>query len=1082
MRKPATAVARFVEPTRAEFEEALEGLGATFLVPEGWRQWAVDVPTSVDGAVVRVSTTIDVRDGGAREKGQNAIDAVVVAPEAGGAFVVSTAGSSIAAAKVLRVPGWAERVRAHVEELLERAREVLPCSSCGCPTVSRGGEVGCSTCPERLARSCPGCEAPMQLRRGPTGPFWGCSTYPRCKKARPWAEEPAANKGRADGEQAAIGVGAAVVQRGRTERGVVQKVFDVDLKGRGSVTRARVLWTVRREEQHVDLDLLELAPAQAEPTLKERFAGGPEGSEELVAFQRARRLLRRFLGGALATQHADLATIAKKLLAVLERDPEGAVPLVLGVLTPNGKPTFESLLRRRTGTRSTVGRSVAWGEKPSTSSSSEARKGIVDYRPEDRPAEAYTEIVQGPEGGPSAPASAFPHHRIKHANLNAVQAAVLPYFDKDVNVVVAASTSAGKTTIAEMYMADALARKAKAIFLSPLRAVSQEKYDEWRAPEHPWGRRAVEIVTGDYTLTESRKKALRASDVIVMTSEMLDSKTRRIASEGNDWLLRVLCMVVDEAHLLTMEERGDALEAGLMRFSKQNPQARLVLLSATMPNVDELARWLTHLNGKPSVILRSEWRPTKLTVHWPTYPDRGQYHQKEEAKRVRALQILRTHSRDKFIVFVHAKKAGYALLDDLKRAGISAEFHNADLNRDGRINLERRFRTGDLRVVIATSTLAYGINMPARRVIVLGIHRGMEEVDPIDVKQEVGRAGRMGIDPEGDAYVLIPESQEENVRERFSRVGEIRSKLNDLDTLAFHLTAEVAEGDVSTEVGTVEWHSRSLAAFQGAPIAEGKALAPVGDPERAKQLAFGQAEEVTAINVLEKLTRAGILKRDETRRYEATMLGRVASWLYFSPFDVADWCSNFRKLLERDRLRDDECLAWALGCVRTAYRDSYLPREHEDDLAEVGHRLRACGVEHVRLTPTVLAAHGALKGFTYRGITALQRGFVQDSDRVVQAIEMIDKYVIKGLGDSYTKLLGARIRYGCGWREADLCRIPGVGARRASALVEAGVTSVAQVLQRPSAVYEALGKVVGASAIRGAKGLMVEIRPRRPES
>ena len=72
-----------------------------------------------------------------------------------------------------------------------------------------------------------------------------------------------------------------------------------------------------------------------------------------------------------------------------------------------------------------------------------------------------------------------------------------------------------------------------------------------------------------------------------------NSKTRRMANEGNDWLLRVMCCVVDEAHLLTMEGRGDALEVGVMRFTRQNPHARVVFLSATMPNVSELARWLT---------------------------------------------------------------------------------------------------------------------------------------------------------------------------------------------------------------------------------------------------------------------------------------------------------------------------------------------------------------------------------------------------------------------------------------------------------------------------------------------------------
>src|SRR3990167_6169348 len=137
-------------------------------------------------------------------------------------------------------------------------------------------------------------------------------------------------------------------------------------------------------------------------------------------------------------------------------------------------------------------------------------------------------------------------------NFNPVQSESFAYYGSDVNLIVAAATSSGKTVVGEMFMADSIAKGKKAIYLSPLKAVSQEKYDTWRT-DRSWSKKNISIVTGDYLLTETRKAELRRAHIIVLTSEMLDSRTRRIHVEKNDWLLEAGTLVVDEAHLLTME-------------------------------------------------------------------------------------------------------------------------------------------------------------------------------------------------------------------------------------------------------------------------------------------------------------------------------------------------------------------------------------------------------------------------------------------------------------------------------------------------------------------------------------------------
>lgn len=749
--------------------------------------------------------------------------------------------------------------------------------------------------------------------------------------------------------------------------------------------------------------------------------------------------------------------LASKLLDRMAQSVSQALPVIIGTKTPSGKATLEALLGPVNKPRRKARRKA---QKISAGLPQDPMQGMRLYSEQDAPdpsAELRIEIP--PTGGPGRPSSDFPYHKLKHEELNAIQARVLDWVDKDVNMVLASRTSTGKSLSAEIMLSDALARGGKGIFLSPLRAVSQEKYDDWTDPSHPWSKRGVEILTGDYQLTEAKRKRLNRADVIVSTSEMIDSKSRRLHKDGALYLLQVLCLVVDEAHLLTMEDRGDALEVGLMRFSKQNPQARLVLLSATMPNVDQLGSWLTKLNGKPTVLIKSEWRPTVVETHWPTYSEVGGYHYNESAKIKAAVKLIRSYPSDKWIAFVHSKKAGRKLVSELNALGEDPEFHSSDLGRDDRLDLEKRFRHGSLRIVVATSTLAYGCNFPARRTVVVGVHRGLDEVSPIDVKQEAERAGRTGLDPKGDAYVLIP-SQRSNpnrakaIRRRFETIGPIESTLNDVETLAFHLTAEISEGHVKTTQDAMAWHARSLAAHQGKALVEDGSM-------------------VSASWVLKRLVKVGVLeiKNDQ---YRPTQIGRISSWLYFSPFDVADWCSNFRRLIREDRVKDDVSLAWALGARKSAFVKSYIPKDLQGEVSDFVRELRARGFRGERVSVETMAAYGILRGDTNRLIVSQQRQLHRDSARIVQAVELLDDRVMRGLGRTYCELLKTRLQHGCTWTEADLVQLPGIGGRRARALVKAGIKSIEDLVDRPQAARSAVGKVTAEKALTRAREILGE--------
>lgn len=340
------------------------------------------------------------------------------------------------------------------------------------------------------------------------------------------------------------------------------------------------------------------------------------------------------------------------------------------------------------------------------------------------------------------PTSEFPLLKFKFETFNPVQSQVLKIYGEDINIVIGSSTSSGKTAMAEMIMAHTIeVKKKKAIFLSPLKAVSQEKYDDWTDPLHGFSKYKVSIVTGDYRLTESRIKELNEANIIIMTTEMLDFRTRKLESERNEWLKEVGCTVVDEAHMVGMNGRGDKTESALMRFTKKNQYARVVLLSATMPNTPELGEWLNKLNGKKTECVISDYRPVKLEVHYEQYVDKGNYTDVEDSKMSKSIEIVKTYPNDKFIIFCHTKNTARTLHKKLEFLDEKADLHMAELDMKARKKVVEDFK-GDLRIIVATPTLSFGINLPSRRVIVNGVHRGMSLIEPLDVKQMIGRSGR----------------------------------------------------------------------------------------------------------------------------------------------------------------------------------------------------------------------------------------------------------------------------------------------------------------------------------------------------
>jgi len=609
----------------------------------------------------------------------------------------------------------------------------------------------------------------------------------------------------------------------------------------------------------------------------------------------------------------------------------------------------------------------------------------------------------------------FPYLSFPFEYFNPVQSRVFEFYSQDVNMVVAAATSAGKTTIAEMVMSNAIHNGKKAIFLSPLKAVSQEKYDDWINENHGFSKLNVSIVTGDYILTEARVKELNNADVIIMTTEMLDSRTRRIHSEKNDWLLEVGVVVYDEFHLITMSGRGDKVESSLMRFSQQNSSCRIVALSATMPNVSELAKWFTLLNCKESKLINSSYRPCQLDIHYVPYLSRGRYAEIEQNKKEEVLKLIKNFKDDKFIIFVHSKKIGREIEALLKNQKEKVMLHNAELTREDRIKVTQRFKE-DLRIIVATSTLAWGINLPARRVIVVGVHRGLQEVEPLDIKQESGRAGRVGLDPKGDSYILLPDTKFNYYKNWCQNIPPITSTMNNPDILAFHIVSEISSGEVYDISSLMKWYNRSLAAFQSDIL-----------------------DRVDAEELLEKLEKCKILE-SKNGKYKVTQLGKVASNLYFSPYSISGWYFNFNKIFNKD-IVDDVCISWALSNIQEN-NGNYIDKRLDSKFKSYMDMCHFNGLD-MNDGPGCIGLY-FYSCLTYdENVNSMYKSNVKyDIERIVTALSMIDSNFAFWGKKNFFKKIGMRVQYEISEEMTELCTLKWIGGASVRKLFEANIKTI----------------------------------------
>ena len=314
-------------------------------------------------------------------------------------------------------------------------------------------------------------------------------------------------------------------------------------------------------------------------------------------------------------------------------------------------------------------------------------------------------VIQIPEVQTCVQTTDFQYGKWSFPTFNIVQSAILPVVNLDCNVLIATATASGKTVMSELFGSYELRKnKKKMLFLCPLRSLAIEKYTDWTNADYHFSDLKVGIFTGDFK-DSADSNNIENFDIIIMTSEMLNHKIRN--SKKLTWVDQIGTLIIDESHLLTVEGRGDHLEAAIINFSKLNQNARFVFLSATLPNVNDVAQWLsTSINGKDTYVLKSDYRPCPLKIHICKYDDdspvRSSVHELVDDVCKCALR----YAKDKFLIFVHAKKIGEMIVEALNRRNVKVDFHNANLDKNKRMEIEDNFKNKDARILVSTSTLA----------------------------------------------------------------------------------------------------------------------------------------------------------------------------------------------------------------------------------------------------------------------------------------------------------------------------------------------------------------------------------------
>lgn len=676
------------------------------------------------------------------------------------------------------------------------------------------------------------------------------------------------------------------------------------------------------------------------------------------------------------------------------------------------------------------------------------------------------------------------------------------FFDLQKNFLLVTQTASGKTLLAELLLVEnSLRKKGLSVYLSPLKALASEKYRDFLLYEKLGVKTALSL--GDYDKADAY---LEQYDIIVTTYEKMDSLLRHKPK----WLSKINLVVIDEIHFVDDEERGPVLESLIAKLKLLVPSVKLIGMSATIGNPRDLAKWLD------AELIISSWRPVPLK-QGVFYKHRIIFDNGEE------LQVKKVFDHPIFdlvfdtisdngqaLVFVHSRKRAVDLanataaklgikesaearyysqlllessdvpllnnlLSSLVRKGVC--FHHAGLTHEQRTIIEEAFRKGAIKVIYATPTLAAGVNLPARRVVVEDYRRysgivGYEEIKVIEYKQFAGRAGRPGYDEFGEA-VLIARSQTDVklLMEKFIQ-GEpekIESKLMSIKALRSHLLALIATLGPLGMDGVKEFFKNTF---------HGKTSSLIG---------FKSTYE----KVLDFLSNNDFIE-NRNGRYTATKLGKVVSEVYLDPMTVVVFRNLVKKATRRlsdfgmlyiiavspdmpsllVRRREEEQLESLLDVyyneIPGTMDDAYIP-SWEEYLSRLKTALFLYDWINEKPEQEIVEKYDLGPG-DIRSLAETAEWIAHGLKKVSLMLEGIDSYVAQKL-----ETIEIRLRYGVKEDIIELLAIPGVGRVRARRLYLAGFRTIEDIAKAtPSQLkkIEGIGDALSVRLIEEARRLV----------
>jgi len=652
------------------------------------------------------------------------------------------------------------------------------------------------------------------------------------------------------------------------------------------------------------------------------------------------------------------------------------------------------------------------------------------------------------------------------------QEEALPYALKGENMVLSIPTASGKSLVAYLAIVHRILNEGgKALYVVPLKALAREKYEELQSFEKLGLK--VGISTGDLDDSDPR---LARFDIIVCTSEKADSLLRHRVN----WMNKIKVLVIDEIHLIHDPGRGPTLEVIISHFKALNPKTQIIALSATIKNATELSIWLK------AKLIQSDWRPVPLREgvclgNEIKYDD-GKIVEidSSEAKVLDSLVEDSISKGGQVLVFVNTRRSTISVANKLatiieknlskkdetniKKLLSSGKkelseltsvdtklfsclekgvaFHNAGLSSTQRRIVEKGFKDRIIKCIVATPTLAAGVNIPAQRVIIRDLWRydpnfGMHPIPILEYKQQAGRAGRPRYDKFGEAITIAKnEEQKEEIFNNYvlGDTEPIFSKLGNQSALRMHLLSAIATNFVDSMDSIYKFIDSTFYAYQS-------------DVSALK-------DEID--EAVEFLLNNSFIERINNDRFMSTLFGNRTSSLYIDPLSAL----QLKKALETSCNRETSTLSFVqVVCSTPDVRSLYL-RSGDTWVEEKAEKHRG----EFLLEPPV-SSDDEYEWFLSGLKTA---SLVEDWIDEIHEEKIIQKYDV-GPGDIYNLIetvqwllhaarefarmynfecvpelsdLLLRVEYGCKKELLNLVSLKNIGRVRARALFSAGFKTV----------------------------------------